>query len=473
MNNEKKKRKIDFKSYRFKVWVTLISFAVIIIGLLWISQVIFLDYYLNSYKSGEYREYSEELIPLYGDEEFYNKSAGKYGCTIDVLEFQGNDIVVMFTSNGLNFGSKDEVFKADEQFLHAFTKAFSDGEAVLKDTSQSRHYYCYKMTETRVLVLGQSTEMIDATAKILRTQMLIASITILILMTCLSIFLSEILGKDISKLSKGAKILAQGDYNVEFEEKGTTEIAEIATTLNYATREMAALTNLRRELIANVSHDLRTPLTIIKGYAELIKDISGDDKEKRTSQLDIIIKETDRLTILVRDMLDLSRLEANPNLEKKEFSLSHVVADTFDAFTIHNEKDGYNITAEIEDNLWVFADRTRLQLATYNLISNAINYTGDDKTVAISLKRTADNHVRFEVRDTGVGIPPDEVKQIWERYYRAREHRRSVAGNGLGLCIVKSIMDLHNATFGVDSTVGVGSTFWYEMELLDKKEEEN
>ena len=473
MNKEKsKKKKIDFKSYRFKVWATLMSFAVVIIGLLWISQVIFLDYYLNSYKSGEYREYSKDLIPRYGDEEFYNKSAGKYGCTIDVLEFQGNDIVVKFTSNGLNFGAKGDVFNADDQFRHALSNASSDGESVLKDSAQSRHFYCYKMSESRILVLGQSTEMIDATAKILRTQMLIASITILILMTCLSIFLSEILGKDISKLSKGAKILAKGDYNVEFEEKGATEIAEIATTLNYATREMAVATKLRRELIANVSHDLRTPLTIIKGYAELIKDISGDDKEKRSAQLDIIIKETDRLTILVRDMLDLSRLEANPNLEKKEVSLSHIVADTFDAFTIHNEKDGYNITAEIDEDLVVFADRTRLQLATYNLISNAINYTGDDKKVAISLKRTADNRARFEVTDTGVGIPPDEVKQIWERYYRAREHRRSVAGNGLGLCIVKSILDLHNATFGVDSTVGEGSTFWYEIELLDKKEEE-
>lgn len=473
MNKEKRKhKKIDVKSYRFKVWATLISFAVIIIGMLWISQVIFLDYYLNSYKSSEYRTYAKELIPLYGDEMFYYRSAGKYGCTIDVLEKNGNDIVVKFTSNGTNFGAKDSVYKAEESFRNVLLKAMTDGESVLKDSSQSRHYYCFKMTDSRILVLGQSTEMIDSTVSILRTQMLIASITIVVLVTCLSVVLSEILGKDISKLSKGAKALAKGDYTVEFEEKGATEIAEIATTLNYATKEMAVATKLRRELIANVSHDLRTPLTIIKGYAELIKDISGEDKEKRTQHLDIIIKETDRLTILVRDMLDLSKLEANPDLDKKAVSLSHLVADTFDAFTIHNEKDGYNITAQIEDDISVYADRTRLQLATYNLISNAINYTGDDKKVTISLKRTSENRARFEVSDTGAGIPPEELKQIWERYYRAREHRRSVAGNGLGLCIVKSILDLHDAEFGVDSTVGKGSTFWYEIELLNNNEEE-
>lgn len=473
MNKEKRKfKKIDFKSFRFKVWATLIAFAVIIIGLLWVSQVIFLEYYLNSYKSNEYRTYARELIPRYGEDSFFYKSAGKYGCTIDVLEVDNDgNIVVKFTTNEQNFGSKDSIYLAEESFINTLSKSLIDGESVLKNSSQSRHFYCYKMTDSRILVLGQSTEMIDSTVSILRTQMLIATITILVLITCLSIVLSEIFGKDISRLSKSAKILATGDYTVEFEEKGATEITEIATTLNYATKEMAVATKLRRELIANVSHDLRTPLTIIKGYAELIKDISGDDKEKRTQHLDIIIKETDRLTILVRDMLDLSKLEANPDLDKKEISLSNLVADTFDAFTIHNEKDGYNITAEIEKNLCVYADRMRLQLATYNLISNAINYTGDDKKVTIRLKQTGENRARFEVTDTGVGIPPEEIKQIWERYYRAREHRRSVAGNGLGLCIVKSILDLHDAKFGVDSTVGEGSTFWYEIDLLNKNNE--
>lgn len=472
MNKEKTKaRKNYFNSFRFKVFATLMFFAVIIIGLLWVSQVIFLRYYLNSYKSDEFRAYSELLIPAYGDDAFYYRAAGKYGCTIDVLEAREDFMHVLFTTNGLNFGKKDSAFLPDEIMEATISEVNSKGESVFRDTNQSKYFYCFKMTESQILVLGQSTEMIDSTVNILRTQMIIASITILVMITCLSVFVSEMFSKDISKLSDGAKSLAKGDYTVQFEEKGASEIAEIATTLNYATKEMAVATKLRRELIANVSHDLRTPLTIIKGYAEMIRDISGDDKEKRDQQLDVIIKETDRLSLLVKDMLDLSKLEANPDLDKKEVSLSNIVADTFDSFSILCEKDGYNITAEIEDNLLVFADRTRLQLATYNLISNAINYTGKDKTVTIKLQRIDKTHARFEVTDTGDGIPEEEVKQIWERYYRAKEHRRAVAGNGLGLCIVKSILDLHGAMFGVISSQGSGSTFWYEIELLQENKE--
>lgn len=458
-------KKIDFNSFKFKVWITLMSFAVIIIGLLWISQVIFLEYYLNSYKLNEFRSCRDELIS--SSESQYNILEGKFGFTIDVLKEDDDKYIVEYSSNGLNFGSKDQIVSDKSIISESLKNTNEDKDSLIKNNKTSRYYYCAKLNNGRLLFLSQSTEIIDSTVKILRTQMVIASITILVLITCLSVIVSAIFTKDISKLSDSAKKLAKSDYSVVFEEKGNTEIAEIASALNYATKEMAVTTNLRRELIANVSHDLRTPLTIIKGHAEMIKDITGDNKAKREQQLDVIIKETDRLTILVRDMLELSRLEANPELDKKALSLSDIVTDVFDSLSIYNEKDGYNITADIDDDLLVFADRTRLQLATYNLISNAINYTGEDKRVEIRLKRTGDK-ARFEVKDTGDGIPDENIKKIWERYYRAKEHKRSVAGNGLGLSIVKTILELHQAEFGVDSVLGEGSVFWYEINLIDK-----
>lgn len=442
------------------------SFAVIIIGLLWISQVIFLDYYLNSYKLKEFREYSDEIKSHLGDEAFYDKVAGKYGCGIDIIKREQVDYSVEYSNNGANFGIESSTV-SDNEIIETATSVFNKkSDVLLKDTSTSRYYYCLSLSSDEILIISQSTQMIDSTVRILRIQMIIASITILLLITCLSVIVSSMFARDISKLSESAKKLAKSDYTVVFEEKSSTEISEIATTLNYATKEMAVATNLRRELIANVSHDLRTPLTIIKGNAEMIKDISGDNKEKREKQLDVIIKETDRLSILVRDMLDLSKLEANPELDKRVISLSNVIGDTFDSLSTFNETDGYNITADIEENVFVYADRTRLQLATYNLISNAINYTGDDKTVRITLKKIG-GKARFDVYDTGDGISEENIKKIWERYYRAKEHKRSVAGNGLGLSIVKVILELHNAEFGVNSKVGEGSDFWYEIDLTE------
>lgn len=466
MSNNSKKKKIDFNSFRLKTWITLISFAVVIIGLLWVSQVIFLNYYLNSYKLNEFREYVAELETDENDRFKYYNLASKSGCMIDILTKTEDGYTVKFTSNNMVFGERTYSISQNNIIDRAVEELNKDGEAFIKDSETSRYYYCIFLEDGDMLVLSQSTEMIDSTVRILRTQMIIVTITILVLMVCLSVIVSTMFTKDISKLSDSAKRLAESDYSVVFEEKGATEIAEIASTLNYATKEMAITTRLRRELMANVSHDIKTPLTIIKGNAEMIRDISGDNKEKREHQLDAIIKETDRLSILVKDMLELSRLETDPDLDKKVVSLSDIVSDIADSLSLYNEKEGYNITTAIQDGLFVYADRMRMQLATYNLISNAINYTGEDKTVEIKLEKV-DNYARFTVRDTGEGISEENQKVIWDRYFRAKEHKRSASGNGLGLSIVKTILELHSARYGVDSVVGVGSTFWYEIELFE------
>lgn len=461
-----KKKKIDFNSFRLKTWITLISFAVVIIGLLWVSQVIFLSYYLNSYKLNEFREYVTELKKEEDDRFKYYNLASKSGCMIDVLTKTDDGYVIKFTSNNMVFGERAYSINNNSIIDQAIAELSKDDESFIKDSDTSRYYYCIFLEDGDLLVLSQSTEMIDSTVRILRTQMIIVTITILILMACLSTIVSTMFTKDISKLSDSAKRLAESDYSVVFEEKGATEIAEIASTLNYATKEMAITTRLRRELMANVSHDIKTPLTIIKGNAEMIRDISGDNKEKRERQLDAIIKETDRLSILVKDMLELSRLETDPDLDKKVVSLSDIVSDIADSLSLYNEMEGYNITATVQDGLFIYADRMRMQLATYNLISNAINYTGEDKTVDIKLEKVG-NIARFSVRDTGEGISEENQKVIWDRYFRAKEHKRSASGNGLGLSIVKTILGLHSARYGVDSVVGVGSVFWYEIELVE------
>lgn len=461
-----KKKKIDFNSFRLKTWITLISFAVVIIGLLWVSQVIFLSYYLNSYKLNEFREYVTELKKEEDDRFKYYNLASKSGCMIDVLTKTDDGYVIKFTSNNMVFVERAYSINNNSIIDQAIAELSKDDESFIKDSDTSRYYYCIFLEDGDLLVLSQSTEMIDSTVRILRTQMIIVTITILILMACLSTIVSTMFTKDISKLSDSAKRLAESDYSVVFEEKGATEIAEIASTLNYATKEMAITTRLRRELMANVSHDIKTPLTIIKGNAEMIRDISGDNKEKRERQLDAIIKETDRLSILVKDMLELSRLETDPDLDKKVVSLSDIVSDIADSLSLYNEMEGYNITATVQDGLFIYADRMRMQLATYNLISNAINYTGEDKTVDIKLEKVG-NIARFSVRDTGEGISEENQKVIWDRYFRAKEHKRSASGNGLGLSIVKTILGLHSARYGVDSVVGVGSVFWYEIELVE------
>ncbi|MGN1109010.1 MAG: sensor histidine kinase, partial [Oscillospiraceae bacterium] len=244
-------------------------------------------------------------------------------------------------------------------------------------------------------------------------------------------------------------------------------IKQLASTLEDASKEIAKSDDLRRELMANISHDLRTPLTMIKAYAEMIRDLSGDNPEKRERHLKVIIDETDRLSSLVNDILDLSKLQAGvTEMNMSVFNISEELSGVISRFDILRDNDGIIIKLEAEDGIVISADITKLEQVIFNLINNAVTYTGDDNTVVVRLFRKQPGLVRFEVIDHGDGIAPENLPYIWDRYYRVSErnktHKRAKLGSGIGLSIVKSVLEQHGFAYGADSTVGQGSTFWFE-----------
>ena len=215
---------------------------------------------------------------------------------------------------------------------------------------------------------------------------------------------------------------------------------------------------LRRELLANVSHDLRTPLTMIRGYGEVMRDLPG---ENTPENVQIIIDETERLTNLVNDLLDLSRLEAGVMaLDVTRFNLTESIRAILHRY---DKLAGYSFPFLAEEDVFVTADELKISQVVYNLVNNAITYAGEDKTVALE-QTVANGKVRVSVTDTGEGIPEEKLRDIWERYYKVdREHKRAQVGTGLGLSIVKHILELHGGAYGVVSQLGEGSTFWFEL----------
>ena len=205
-----------------------------------------------------------------------------------------------------------------------------------------------------------------------------------------------------------------------------------------------------------------TPLTMITGYGEVMRDLPG---ENTPENIQIIIDEATRLSTLVNDLLDLSKLQSGAlQAEKKEFCLTDSVRDIFTRYAKLVEQDGYNIIFEAYENVYINADELRISQVIYNLVNNAVNHVGEDKTVIVTQKPQKGGKVRIEVTDHGEGIPADKLEYIWERYYKVdKEHKRGVIGSGLGLSIVKSILDAHNAHYGVRSALGKGSTFWFEI----------
>ena len=260
-----------------------------------------------------------------------------------------------------------------------------------------------------------------------------------------------------------ARELAKGDYSVEFSGKDYREIAELSETLNFAARELEKTEGFRKELLANVSHDLRTPLTMIIAYAEGMRDLPG---ENTPENIQVIIDESRRLTNLVNDMLDISKLQAGV-LEKETsiYNLTESIESVLERYNKLKEQEGYSIEFQYEQEVFVEADEFKIFQVIYNLINNAINYTGADKWVLVR-QLIKDEVVRIEVTDTGEGIAKEALPYVWNRYYKVdKTHKRAVMGTGLGLAIVKNILILHEADYGVESEPGKGSTFWFELPI--------
>lgn len=242
---------------------------------------------------------------------------------------------------------------------------------------------------------------------------------------------------------------------------GYREIAELNDTLVQAAADLNNVENLQRELIANISHDLRTPLTMIQGYAETMRDIPG---EMNPENMQVIIDEINRLSSLVNEVLDFSRLRTGSlELKKTVFDLTEAIGTICDRVSAMTAAEGYRILREAEEPCFVEADRGRMEQVIYNLLGNALTYTGKDKTVKVK-ETVSGNQVRVGISDSGSGIDPEEIPYIWDRYFRAREtHKRAVIGSGLGLNICRGILENHHFPYGVESAKGRGSTFWFEM----------
>ena len=293
------------------------------------------------------------------------------------------------------------------------------------------------------LIITSSITPLNTTIDVIKTQMILVSVVFVLLALAFSFYASMRIAKPIAKTNEAAKELARKNYGVAFNASGYREVEELNSTLNYAKTELAATEKLQQELIANISHDLRTPLTMITGYGEVMRDLPG---ENTPENIQIIIDEATRLSTLVNDLLDLSKLQSGAlQAQKREFNLTDSVRAILERYSKLVEQEGFNISFDSKEEVFINADELRISQVIYNLVNNAVNHAGGDKTVIIT-QLIKDRRVRIEVTDHGEGIPADKLPYIWERYYKVdKEHKRGVIGSGLGLSIVKSILDAHKA----------------------------
>lgn len=323
-----------------------------------------------------------------------------------------------------------------------------------------------------------SLDIVRNTVGTMQIYLIIVGVVVLLIAFVISYSFSQRLTSGLKSLSENAAVLARGDFSAKFTNADYKELAQLSDTLNNLRDEVKKSGDFQKEILANVTHDLKTPITMIKAYASMIQEISGDDPEKRNKHLQVIIDESDRLTGLINDVLSVSKVNSNlEELNPKVFNLTEFVYGIINKFGYLQETQGYSFMVDIDPNLYTRADEEKIGQVIYNLLGNAANYTGEDKTVYISLKASIDGErIKFSVRDTGKGIAKEEINDIWDRYYRSKkDHVRPVKGTGLGLSIVKGILTRHSFDFGVESELGKGSTFWVDFPAvpanIDMKEE--
>ncbi len=320
------------------------------------------------------------------------------------------------------------------------------------------------------LLINTPLEPVESYIDFIMNQYLYLGIIVVAIALVVAFFMSRTISKPIIKMKQEANKLAEGDYSVSFKTDSFSEINDLALTLDDATEKLSQVNDLRKDLVANVSHDIKTPLTMIKAYAEMIKDISGDDPEKRNEHLDVILKETDYLNKLVTDMSELSKLQAGTIvLNHDNFDLKEATIEVIELLNRLIEEKHISLVLSLDD-AFIYADKIKLSQVIYNFLSNAIKHSDDNGKIEIRLNDDEEK-VRLEVKDYGDGIKEEAMPYIWDRYYKVdKNFNRSVNSTGLGLAIAKAILEAHRAAYGVVSKEGEGSMFYFE---ISKDYEEN
>ena len=492
-------------SIKWRLAAYLALFTAVLIAVLWLLQIVFLNDFYRYIKINEIIGTADILkknIELdtgslndlvaslsVNNMMYIEVVSGTSFQTIVEADFYPNFILSQFNQEDsygtvlpkriLKMQLLDSVRQSGGIHFNEFTEQSQTDERYRASQMNSSLLYI-EFVETadgsgRYILLNSVITPVNATVHTLQAQLQLVCVFFVVIAVCMAFLLSRRISTPIIKINRTARELAKGNYAVRFDGKGYREIAELNDTLNHAAAELSKVDRLKNELIANISHDLRTPLTMIIGYGEVMRDLPG---ENTPENVQVIIDEATRLTALVNDILDLSKLQADAQgFSPSYFSLTDCVLAIMKRFQKLKESDGYRIEFSYSENVTVYADELKLQQVIYNLISNAVYYTGDDKLIRIVQTVISDKNarqtVKIEIIDTGTGISPENIPYIWDRYFKENKtHKRAVVGSGLGLSIVKGVLELHHAEYGVISSEAPenhGSNFWFQLPVQNNK----
>lgn len=466
------------KSIAVKLWLGMTGLVAVTFILLWLFQVVFLkSYYLGQQVSGlkavayriasSWTSMSAEDRQAELEDVFFN-----YKAAVDVYDEERSLVYSGIFAEGrrgqlpavrrgiMRRDLLDRVFSGDEIVENVELKLLESAEFIIIGIPIKSGAAIVGALFMRLPLVP-----VEDTVDTLKSQLLLIVPVLLIAAIIISFVMARLFARPIMEIDRAASRMASGDLSVRLDIKSRDEIGRLSKTMNRLAEQLTRVEQLRRDFIASVSHELRTPLSLIQGYAETIRDLSGENREKREKHLAVIIDETGRLSSVVNDMLDLSQIRAGYlKIEKRPFALDLLLADTLRKYELLKEKLGVELRLDISGDLNVMGDEAKIEQVVRNLVNNSLNFTAQGDSITIRADE-GKKSIRVEVSDTGSGINREELEHIWEKYYRAEGSlQNKKVGTGLGLAIVKGILEGHGSNYGVDSVKGRGTTFWFELD---------
>lgn len=441
-------RKYGFKSLYVK-------FVVMFMGILWVSSlaafrigfVYIQDNLINNIKIQLFEKASTSL-----------QLARRYSITQgDIQEILKNENVRVSTYNSFNELNSSGIELTERERLSLNQGDILEGNL----SAHNRLPFAAFKTSNTIIVISPSIN--DKTSMFIRTMISIVLIICVIIGSILIVIAARMIVKPIKRLTAATKEVSKGNFDVKIQTKGNDEIGQLAENFNKMTGELKNIEYLRKDFISSVSHEFRTPMTSIQGFAKLLKDRSLSIEES-DEYADIIINETGRLENLSSNLLKLSSLENRAIHEQyRSFSLDEQIRRVI--LLLENKWNEKNIELDLDlDEATFKGDEELMYQVWINLISNAIKFSNNGGMLKIFLKEK-ENRICVHISDQGIGIADKDKDRIFEKFYKGDKSRGN-DGNGLGLSIVKKIIELHSGNISFISELGKGTIFFIELKHL-------
>lgn len=469
------------KSIRAKLWFGMMVLVGTIIVLLWLFQIIFLEKFYSvlevkdvTVKAGKVVKEIEGL----GSMDEISNSTEFINSIEDFIYEKQLTVEIIDASYGVVYqGTSGENSAIPGVMRKVAATAIQDalgGKEFKEEVTHPKFGYqfmimglpiSYKDGVRGAMLITMPMAAVEDTTDILKKQLYLITGILVLVSVLISFRLSKRFTDPILRISKQAESYTSGEYAVRTKDMGKDEIGQLAKGMNEMGEALMRNEVLQKEITANVSHELRTPLSLIRGYAETLRDVTGDNPDKREKQLNIIVEESERLSNMVEDILNLSQLQSGVAiLEKEAFSIKEMVLKLREHYELQEKPRTFQMKGiiELKDNM--LGDKKKIEQVFHNLLDNAFRHTKDEELVEVAAIEKPDC-IRIEITDHGEGIAKEDLEHIFERYYRGKPTgEKKSKGTGLGLAIVKSIMELHKMPFGVESEPGTGTKFWFEVE---------